>query len=227
MVMGAARRPPSTADRVVLLERAVGLGADVAPGVVGCSLTVQDTHGWTTPHAWHPVSMTLDRAQYESGTGPCIEAATTGTSQELDTIASDGRFLGFAAAAAEHGVRSSLSVPLPQAPQPSALNLYATRPGAFDTVRNREVADLLARLIAVLLGAPGPRAPGVGSTAELARERGASVREAVTLRAAQTSTTTDETYLALAQRTRREGRRMGELAALILGDGDRSPTVSP
>lgn len=207
-------------DRSRLLADAVALGRDVASQVVGCSMTVGGTRGWTTPQASRPVAMSLDLAQYRAGTGPCVEAAITGSVQQLDPIAADPRFDAFAEAAARHGVLSSLSVPLPGAPEPSALNLYANELGAFHSRRASQVADLLARLIATLLGSPdGTRAP-VSETSDLATARGAVVRSGVEALARRSGTSHEAAYRILAERSRHEARPIIGLAREFLPAGE-------
>src|SRR4051794_37140768 len=73
----------------------------------------------------------IDQAQYDVGAGPCLEAFRTGTPVVLESIPEDGRWPEFCRVAVEHGVRSTLSVPLVAGSAPiGALTLYALEPAA-------------------------------------------------------------------------------------------------
>jgi GAF domain-containing protein len=75
----------------------------------------------------------IDSAQYESGSGPCIQAFRTGSMYRVDDTEDESRWPEFVAAAREHGVRSTLSLPLSSEEQPiGALNLYSSKVAAFD-----------------------------------------------------------------------------------------------
>ena len=58
------------------------------------------------------VAQALDDAQYGAGDGPCLTAARERVLVRIDDIATEGRWPDFARRAADHGVLSSLSVPL-------------------------------------------------------------------------------------------------------------------
>ena len=215
-LLRAVRGPGRPGDPAPLLAAAVRLGTDVAPGVVGCSLTVGAPGRWTTPHASDPIALTLDGAQYEAGEGPCVEAAITGSAQQLDRIGADTRFPGFARAAAVHGVESSLSLPLPGAPERSALNLYGDHERAFDSARACAVADLLARLIGSL--SQQAVVEEVESAVTTAFERGVLVRAGAAALARQTGVSDRDAYLVLAERSRQEQRPIVDLATQVRRD---------
>lgn len=142
----------------VLLDAAVGLGLDAGLGVVACSITEKDDTGWRTPHWSAEVAVQLDRAQYSAAAGPCIDAADTGHSVRLTPIAqAPVSYATFAAAAADHAVLASMSLPVPGTTTPTALNFYAADVAAFDGARPQQVGQLLARLCGRLLDGSATR----------------------------------------------------------------------
>ena len=54
----------------------------------------------------------IDRAQYETDDGPCLDAYRNGVILRIDDTMDDDRWTEFASAAFSHGVRSTLSLPL-------------------------------------------------------------------------------------------------------------------
>lgn len=66
--------------RAGLLDRALLLGHDVAPGTVGCSLTELDQAAFRRPPASAPLALEWDEAQYAEAAEPCIDAARGGES---------------------------------------------------------------------------------------------------------------------------------------------------
>jgi ANTAR domain-containing protein/GAF domain-containing protein len=142
------------ADRQAAVELGTSLGLATLPGAVGCSLTVQRTDGgFGTPAAAGSVAMLLDDVQYAQDDGPCLRAARTGAPERLNSMAVDDRWPELFRVAAENGVHSSLSLPLPAARTPSALNLYGRSEDVFATARATALAGMIARTMATLLAA--------------------------------------------------------------------------
>ncbi|MEA2843715.1 MAG: hypothetical protein QOJ69_1386, partial [Actinomycetota bacterium] len=54
----------------------------------------------------------IDAAQYESGTGPCLDALRSGTLSRSDHLDQDPQWPPFSAAAVAHGFQSVLSLPV-------------------------------------------------------------------------------------------------------------------
>ena len=129
----------STLDRVVRLACQGLQGSDA----VGVTL-VQDSTPMTAA-ATDDFTLEVDRHQYETGEGPCLEAYRTGKRLEIEDIAVEKRWPKFVARASKEGLRSSLSFPLTARDEAlGALNIYAKsnhrvrgrQPGA-----GREFAD--------------------------------------------------------------------------------------
>jgi len=96
---------------------------------------------WPDPRtaaATHELARELDREQYASGRGPCLETAWHCTPERVVIEESHRRWPEFAGAAERLGVRASLSVPLvvvglnDEQELVGSLNLYSHTAAAFD-----------------------------------------------------------------------------------------------
>jgi hypothetical protein len=101
--------------------------------------------------ASNALALDLDSAQYADDNGPCVAACRDGRVHSITVMADERAYPEFTRLALSHDVRSSLSLPLPAVEQPSALNLYARSPSAFESPHARAVATLLARCTAAIL----------------------------------------------------------------------------
>jgi GAF domain-containing protein len=91
----------------------------------------------------------IDRAQYDSDAGPCLEAYRTGTPIRVQSMSDDTRWPAFGQAALNHGIQSSLSLPLiVRGETLGALNLYSRHVAGFDDA-DEELGGLFAAQAAV------------------------------------------------------------------------------
>jgi hypothetical protein len=216
---------PSPEDRQSLLQDVVALGLDeVAPGVLGCSITEADPAGGRSAAVSNALAASLDQAQFDGRDGPCLAAARLQRQHHLDPIDGDDTFSSFSAAASRLGVRSSLSLPVPGTSRPTSLNMYAGRPGAFTAERPQAIAELLTRCAAALLGAPHPAAGAASSAAALedALARRDIVLEARRRLAARHGLTEAEAFRQLARWSGLELCSIFEVARKVL-DGQAAP----
>jgi hypothetical protein len=169
-LLSAAEAPRAATDRRLALRTAVDLGNAIVPVSLGCSISERAGSDYRSVSVANDLSLALDRVQYAAGAGPCLVAATAGTRQYVDIVADKDKYPAYAGAALEQGVRSSLSLPVPDPGRVAALNLYAATPDAFDP-ETEAVADLLARCVARLLpgSMAGRRADPDGVAARRAR----------------------------------------------------------
>ncbi|MGH3623193.1 MAG: GAF and ANTAR domain-containing protein [Sciscionella sp.] len=138
---------PTVAD---VLEQVVWAALRVVPGADLVSITLRSPDGaFHTPVETEPVAAELDQLQYDTGEGPCVEAARASgpACVSSDNFATEPAWPRFGPAAAERGFIAVLSTALlPDARLPwlsGALNIYARQP---DTLRaeGRDFALLLA-----------------------------------------------------------------------------------
>ncbi|WP_438860696.1 ANTAR domain-containing response regulator [Amycolatopsis solani] len=140
------------------------------------SVTVRDQAGrYSTPFQTGAVAAELDRAQYEAGRGPCVDAARPdGPGYTLaQDLSGTTPWPQFAAAATRHGFGSVLSTALQPAGEPAAirgaLNVYSHRDGITEDDRHR----------ALLLATHGSLALARSQAAEVAELRDAHLHRAI------------------------------------------------
>jgi GAF domain-containing protein len=93
----------------------------------------------------------IDQAQYVTGEGPCLDAFREGRVKRIDSTLQEGPWQAFRDAAADHGVRSTLSLPLIAAGAPvGAMNLYSFKERAFGEAEV-ELATVFASQAAIVL----------------------------------------------------------------------------
>ena len=224
----AVERRPATDDdrRSLLLNDVITLGLDdVAPGVLGCSLTEARRPGGRSTAVSNRLAATLDQAQFDADDGPCLAAARRQRRHQMDVIVEDARFSAFSAAASEVGVLSSLSVPIAGVSAPTSLNMYAGRPAAFTTQRSQAVAGLLARCAAVVLSpslASDLTAPA--DDLEAAMAQGLFIVRAQQRLAADAGIAEFEAFTRLAERSRVEQCSIFEVARELLDDQQEAST---
>ncbi|RSM76456.1 hypothetical protein DL991_24910 [Amycolatopsis sp. WAC 01375] len=133
-----------------VLQQVVDAAYRVVPGADLVSVTLRAPDGtFHTPVSTGEVALELDEVQYRAGTGPCVDAADSGSPGHVrsDDLATEKRWPDFSRAAAGHGYTAILStvlVPHAAPPKlPGALNIYSRRPDALDAV-SEDTALLLA-----------------------------------------------------------------------------------
>ena len=102
------------------------------------SITVLSWPDASTAAYTHELALDVDQGQYDSGRGPCLEAAWQGTPLRAVIGEERERWPEFVEAAQRQGIRASLSVPLLIAGVDSeqelvgSLNIYSYTATAFD-----------------------------------------------------------------------------------------------
>jgi hypothetical protein len=221
-LLRAVSEPSAAGGSDTLLRQAVELCRDVAPDAVGCSVTTLDGDRFFTPVSSGQLALDLDRAQYAAGDGPCMAAAREHRFHNFDAATDAARFPGFAEAAVERGVRSSISVPLTGPPLRSAINLYGSTRYTFDAERPRAVAGLLARCVSALMSSGGVSQPAVSLPAariEAARARARLIADAQAVLISAHPVDRPEAMAILIRRSRAENRSIFEIAREVVGNG--------
>ena len=120
-------------DLQEVLARVAGLARQALPAAADASVTLVGADRAYTAAFTGPLALDLDETQYDNDYGPCLEVAQSSGTVAIPDMAAETRWPRFARRALAGGVRSSLSVALPlQEAVLGALNIYATRPAAFD-----------------------------------------------------------------------------------------------
>jgi GAF domain-containing protein len=116
-----------------VLEQVAQLAKRTVPGADEVSVTLINGNDARTAAYTGKLALSLDECQYGHGHGPCLDASASRATLSLPDMATEDRWPDWAAQALEVGVNSSLSIGLPLHEQVSAaLNVYATKPDAFD-----------------------------------------------------------------------------------------------
>ncbi|GAB3878005.1 GAF and ANTAR domain-containing protein [Kibdelosporangium lantanae] len=119
----------------------------VVPGADMASITVIRATGAATAAYTDERALQVDRAQYQAGIGPCLEAAATGRTVRVSTETASELWPEFVASAKHFGVRSYLASPLRVDEQlAGAINLFGFEDHGF-----REVDSKLLELYATVV----------------------------------------------------------------------------
>jgi GAF domain-containing protein len=122
------------------------------PGAEECSISYVIGRTKVEPRAGTgELPRYLDMLQQELEQGPCLDAIWESEVVRVDDLGADGRWPRFAARAAEQGIGSMLCFQLFVAgDQLGAMNLYSSRPHAFDG-EGQEIGHMFAGHAAVAL----------------------------------------------------------------------------
>ena len=153
-----ARAMQAESDPRSLLERIVLTAAGDIPHAKHAGLSLFTKTGVETRAASDPLVHDVDSAQYAAGEGPCLSAGWEHRTTRSDNLADEPRWPKFAARAVELGIHSMLSVQLfVEGNTMGALNLYSTKPNAFDD-EDENIALVLGAHAAVAMAASRIRA---------------------------------------------------------------------
>ena len=129
-----AREFAAEADVTALWRRVVDASVQQIEGAQHAGITVIDRRSVSTPAASDDLVAEIDRHQYGTGQGPCLQAAIDHEPVvRADDLRVDGRWPEFAKRVTELGILSMLSFQLYTDRETiGALNLYAEKPDAFN-----------------------------------------------------------------------------------------------
>jgi GAF domain-containing protein len=168
----------------------------------------------TTAVFTDPASPEMDSAQYDTGVGPCLDAWRHQQVFRIDSTADDGQWPAFSQAAADHGIQSTISLPLAvRGNGIGALNLYSKQAAAFSD-EDEQVGSLFADQPSVAL----TNAQLYDSAYRLTQQ----LQEALTSRAVidqakgilmgQRGVGVDEAFTLLRTTSQRENRKLRDIA---------------
>jgi hypothetical protein len=147
----AATTVDGVLERIILAARYLIHDADMV------SITLREEDGrYYTPAETDAEATDLDRRQYESGEGPCVDAADPDgpAFAHSGDLATESAWPAFAREAAARGFRSVLSTALITAPEPApftaALNIYSRARDALGDAA-RDTAFLLSTYASLAL----------------------------------------------------------------------------
>lgn len=218
------------------LQRIVDLSVDTIDGCSGAGISFVQGTDIVTPVWTESIVLTVDKMQYTTGQGPCLDAISHGESFYAEDLSTDARWPSFGPMAAEAGMRSLLSFCLFGDATLGALNLYARLPRAFGAT-DRAKGLIFATHAGVALAAAGDLE---GATQALAVEikrlddlHGALASRQVIGRAEgilmqRELITSDQAFDLLRQASQNLNTKLREVAQFVVDTGDvpRAPEHS-
>lgn len=110
----------------------VSMCQEVLQGADGVSITLPRDGAYTTVAHSDDVVLTMDHDQYDTGQGPCLDAARLGEQVFVGALRAEQRWPDFVPRARAHGIETVLSSPLlAGGAAHGALNVYASTAGAL------------------------------------------------------------------------------------------------
>jgi GAF domain-containing protein len=191
-------------------------GADVA------GVTMLRDGKPTTTVFTDPTSPQIDSAQYETGIGPCLDAFRYQQVFRIKSTPEDEQWRAFSQAAAEHGIMSTMSLPLGVRDTGiGALNLYSKQPAAFSE-KDEELGLMFATQASVALANAQLYASAYRMTQQLqeALTSRAVIDQAKGILMGQHRISADEAFNVLRTKSQNENRKLRELAQELV-DGAR------
>ena len=189
---------------------------------VGITMLVDDR--LETSIFTHPELPEIDRAQYHSGEGPCVDAYREGRAHIIDSTLEPGRWQDFRDSAARHGVFSTLSLPLITNDGPiGALNLYAETHHAYRD-EDREIGEVFAAQAAFLLANAQAYwdARTLSENLEHAMASRATIEQAKGIIISSVGCSPDEAMQVLIKQSQDQNIKVRDLASELVRNADRT-----
>jgi GAF domain-containing protein len=211
------------------LRRVAVLACDASGGdMAGLTMIVDDkvkTGVFTDEEA-----VEIDDVQYSTGQGPCLDAFRNLRVNRIESTETDDRWPAFSAAAAAHGIASTISVPVIARDRAvGALNVYSRRAGAFDDDSEARLSVFANQSAIVLANAQLYwDARTLNENLNQAMRSRATIDQATGILMAQTNLSPEAAFGLLVQASQRENRKLREIALEIVERTERrtEPTDS-
>ena len=201
----------------VLEKLCVAAVDTIGPAVeAGLSMTVDAKIG--TYVFTHDEVQAIDRPQYDTGEGPCVEAFRTGQVVYVSDTSGSGPFAEFRRVAADHGMKSVLSTPMSVGEQAvGALNLYSHEADAF-TLDDLAAAQSFATQAGyVLLNHQAYwDARSLSENLQEAMRSRSTIEQAKGIIMAATTCTPDEAFERLREQSQQENVKLRDIAEEIV-----------
>jgi GAF domain-containing protein len=199
------------------LDAVAQLAQRSIPGCDAASVTISEGGKPRTTVSTADVAVAIDRRQYAADEGPCLEAMRSQVVVRVDTYEGENRWPDFVSAVTDHGMHSSLSLPLAALDQPiGALNLYSRSAGAF--VDAEPIGLVFAAQAAITLANATAyhRASDLAHNLTLALEHRDVIGQAKGILMAQDKVSSEEAFDILRRASQRSNRKVHDLAAEIV-----------
>jgi GAF domain-containing protein len=216
----------SETDLNGVFKQIADLAKLVIPGASEVSVTLVPAKGAYTPAFTGELALALDESQYILGHGPCLDAAVSTSTQHVVDMARESRWPDWTVRAREAGANSSLSIGLPvQEAVAGALNIYATKPDAFDedalaTAQTFASYAAVAMANAYLYNAQTTLAQHM----EIAMRHRAVIEQAKGIIMGDRRCSADEAFAILTRLSQQTNRKLRDVAVALV---ERSTTAKP
>jgi GAF domain-containing protein len=169
----------------------------------------------------------IDKAQYESEQGPCLDAFRDQSVYRIESTAADVRWPEFARTAARHGVKSTLSLPITAREESlGALNLYSRTEAAFSEADIERMMTFATHSAVVLTNAQVYwDARHLNENLNQAMRSRATIDHAVGIVMATGGKNSQEAFQVLVRASQRENRKLREIATEIVARAETSPST--
>jgi GAF domain-containing protein len=209
------------------LTRVADLTVEAVPPVHLAGITMMVEGRQRTAIFTDEAAPEIDQAQYDTGDGPCLEAFQDQRITRIDSTVEDGPWPEFRRAAADHGIGSTLSLPLVvDKTAVGALNLYARRQRAFHD-DDIDTASLFASQAAIVLANAHAYwdARELSSGLSEAMKHRAVIEQAKGMLMAAQRCDEDDAFELLVRASQRENVKLRDIAQRIVDDtiARRSP----
>ncbi len=156
----------------------------------------------------------IDQAQYRSGEGPCLDAFRDGRVYVIASTEREERWPDFCRTASEHGVRSTLSLPMVAGGRSlGALNFYAEREDGFADAHRAVAGRFAAQAAAVLANAQAYwDARSLGENLTEAMKTRATIEQAKGIIMAQSKIGPDAAFEVLRDASQHQNRKLRDIA---------------
>ncbi|MGI5211765.1 GAF and ANTAR domain-containing protein [Plantactinospora sp. CA-290183] len=201
-----------------VLAQIARLAKHTIPGAEEVSVTLLRGPEAQTAAFTGQVALNLDELQYQRGHGPCLAAAQARDTVSVPDMSTESRWPDWADRARTEGVSSSLSIGLPvQETVVGALNIYGTKPEAFD-----EDSITLAQTFAGYAAVALANAHLYDSTATLAQQMETAMRSRAVIEQAkgiimgERRCTSEEAFAILVKVSQDSNRKLRDVAAALV-----------
>ena len=203
------------------LRRVAAAGCSLLVNCSSASVTIIEHGRPSTMAATSDVAKTLDETQYRSDDGPCLTAARQARTIRIDNTSIDERWPEFSGAAHQHGIVSTLSVPmdLGDAAYAGGLNIYAATEAAFSEL-DEQVAGAFVVQASVIVANARAYWASFEMTRHLttAMASRAVIEQAKGILMANYGVTSDEAFDRLRRQSQTENRKLRDIAADIVDE---------
>jgi GAF domain-containing protein len=208
------------------LTRVAELATDSLPNADFAGMTLMTDNGPRTSIFTDPESPEIDQTQYDTGNGPCLDSMRDGVRYRIDSTEEDTRWRAFSRTCLDHGIHSTLSLPLVVGEDKAvgALNLYSHQRAGFDQDAE-ENGTAFAEQAAVVLSNAQAYWGAFEMTEQLqtALVSRPVIEQAKGIIMAQSHVSAEEAFQILVRASQRENVKLREVAAQIVERAQKPP----